>query len=46
MNSILAEIHNLLLFFEAILEVACYTGLIVVPFVVIGYEIATKRRIS
>jgi len=43
MTSLLAEIHNIFLFFECILEVACFTGLILVPVVVIGYELQTKR---
>ena len=44
MYSILTELHNIGLFFEAILIVACVTGLILVPFVVLGYELTTKRR--
>jgi hypothetical protein len=32
------------MFFESILLVGCYTGLIVVPVILIGYELQTKRR--
>lgn len=45
MTSLLAEVHNLFLFFECIVEVGFFTGLAVVPLIVIGYELQTKRRI-
>jgi hypothetical protein len=45
MTSLLAEIHNLFLFFECIVEVGFYTGLGLIPLIVIGYELQTKRRI-
>ncbi len=44
MNPILAEIHNFFLFFETLLWVGVYTGLIVVPLIALGYEFQTKRR--
>jgi len=44
MNSLLAEIHNIAMFFETILLVGVYTGSIVVVAVTLGYELATKRR--
>lgn len=42
--SILAEVHNLYLFFEAIVLAGVFTGLALVPFILLGYELATKRR--
>ena len=38
MASLHAEIVNLFLLFDCVLRVAFYTGLIVVPAVLIGYE--------
>lgn len=44
MTSLLAEIHNIALFFEAILAVATFTGIGVGVLVAVGYELQTKRR--
>jgi hypothetical protein len=44
MTNILAEIHNVFLFFKCIVEVACFTGLALVSLIVLGYELQTKRR--
>lgn len=44
MTSLLAEIHNIALFFETILAVATFTGLGAGVLIAVGYELATKRR--
>lgn len=44
MTSLLAEVHNVFLFLKCIVEVAFFTGLAVVPLVLLGYELQTKRR--
>lgn len=44
MNSLLTEIHNFAMFFETILSVLVFTGLGAGTLIVLGYEIATKRR--
>jgi hypothetical protein len=44
MPNLLAEIHNIFLFVKCIVEVAFFTGLALVPLIVIGYELQTKRR--
>ena len=44
MNSLLAEVHNIAQFFEAILAVLTFTGLGVGIVIAVGYELATKRR--
>lgn len=44
MNSLVAEIHNIALFFEAILLTATFTGLGVGVLIAVGYELQTKRR--
>ncbi len=44
MNSLLAEIHNIGMFLQTLLTVGVYTGLILVPVVLIGYEMQGKRR--
>lgn len=45
MTSLLTEIHNLAMFFEAILLVAIYTGGAAAVLIALGYELQTKRRI-
>jgi hypothetical protein len=44
MTSLLAEVQNIFLFLKCIVEVACFTGLALVPLIVLGYELQTKRR--
>lgn len=44
MTSLVAEIHNIAMFFETILAVATFTGLGVGVLIVVGYELQTKRR--
>jgi hypothetical protein len=43
-TSLLAEIHNIAMFFESILLVGCYTGGVVAVLIAVGYELQTKRR--
>jgi hypothetical protein len=45
MTSLLAEVHDIFLFFKCIVEVGFFTGLGVVPLILLGYELQTKRRI-
>jgi hypothetical protein len=45
MSSLHQELVNFAQFLEAILLCGFYTGLISVPFILIGYESVTKRRI-
>ncbi len=43
MTDILAEVHNVAMFFETILLVGVYTGAIVIVAIALGYELTTKR---
>jgi hypothetical protein len=43
-TSLYVEIVNILLFFQTIIYVGVFTGLILVPAIVIGYELQRKRR--
>lgn len=43
-TSFMAELQNILMMFQVILYVAVYTGSIVSVTVILGYELATKRR--
>lgn len=43
-SSLAAEVHNVFLFFETIVLAGVFTGLALVPFILLGYELATKRR--
>jgi hypothetical protein len=45
MNSLLAEVHNVFLFLKCIVEVGFFTGLVLVPLVLLGYELQNKRRV-
>ena len=42
--ALIAEFHDFVLFLKAILMVGAFTGLGVVPFILLGYELQTKRR--
>ena len=44
MPEISAEIGNIAMLFKTILLVAVRTGLILIPLILIGYELQTKRR--
>jgi hypothetical protein len=43
-TTLASEIASILLFTRAVLEVAVFTGLAVIPVVVIGYELTIKLK--
>lgn len=44
-ESFISELHDIGFFFQAILEVAVFTGFAAVVLIAVGYELQSKRRV-